>query len=119
VPFNDQPSPNPDYFAVRVKGNHTYRIETIVTPGVDTVIYLYPPGATDDAQYIASNDNASGLGFGSRITWTPRIGGFYIIRVLNRALLPHESYETYGLLVSEIYLFRVFLPIVVKNPTWR
>jgi hypothetical protein len=69
---------------------------------VDTVIYLYAPGATDEAQYIATNDDGQGLGLGSRIEWTPPADGAYVIKVENRDPLPHESDETYTLLVSDI-----------------
>jgi hypothetical protein len=102
VPYTGQPTPNPDYFLVSTKAGRTYRLETTVTAGVDTVVYLYAPGATDDAQYIASNDDAPGLGLGSAIEWTPPADGTYRIKVLNREPLPHESSETYTLSVQDI-----------------
>jgi hypothetical protein len=102
VPFTDQPSPNPDFFVVRVKAGRQYRLETQVTAGVDTVVFLYLPGATDDSQYIAVNDDGPGLGLGSRIEWTPANDGDYLIRVLNQEPLPHESSETYNLSVADV-----------------
>ena len=101
VPYSGQPSPNPDYFLVSVKGGRNYRLETQVTAGVDTVVYLYPPDTIDDSQYIAVNDDAPGLGLGSRIEWTPPADGAYLIKIENREPLPHESNETYDLLVRD------------------
>ncbi len=102
VPYTGEASPNPDYFLVSVKAGRNYRLETRVTAGVDTVVYLYPPGVTNDSQYIASNDDTPGLGLGSRIEWTPPADGAYRIKVENREPLPHESNETYDLVVQDI-----------------
>ena len=102
VPFTGQSSPNSDYFLVSVKAGRSYRLETTVEAGVDTVVYLFTPGATDESQFIAMSDDAPGLGLGSRIEWSPTADGAYLIRVENREPLPHESDETYTLLVSDI-----------------
>jgi hypothetical protein len=102
VPFTGQPSPNPDYFSVFVQAGRSYRLETEATAGVDTVAYLYLPGATDDAQYIATNDDAPGLGLGSRIEWSPTADGFYLVKIENREPLPHDSGETYTLTVEDL-----------------
>jgi hypothetical protein len=101
VPYTGQFSPNPDYFVVWAKGGSDYRLETTVTPGVDTLVYLYPPGATDDSQFIASDDDG-GDGRGSRIDWTPPADGNYLIKVVNLEPLPHESDETYTLTVEDV-----------------
>jgi hypothetical protein len=111
VPYSGQPTPNVDYFLVSVKAGRNYRVETEVTPGVDTVLYLYPPGATDESQYIAFNDDAPGLGLGSRINWTPAADGSYIIRVENLEPLPHESSETYDLSVRDVSPTPTFTPV--------
>jgi hypothetical protein len=102
VPFPGQPSPNPDFYLVSVKAGHNYQMETRVSAGVDTVAYLYLPGATDLGAYIDVNDDAAGLGLGSRIRWTPPADGSYIIRVENREPLPHDSDETYDLIIIDI-----------------
>jgi hypothetical protein len=114
VPYTGQPSPNPDYFQVWLWSGRRYRLETTVTPGVDTVIYLFTPGATDDSQFVASDDD-SGEGLGSQIEWEPSSDGFHIVRVVNIALLPHDTDETYKL--SVIDLFHAYLPIVVNTPS--
>ena len=87
-----------------------------MTPGVDTVMYLFTPGATDDSQFVASDDD-SGEGLGSQIEWEPSSDGLHIVRVVNIAPLPHDTDETYELSVTD--LFRVFVPIVVTSPSWR
>jgi hypothetical protein len=102
VPFAGQASPNLDFFLVSVKAGHNYRLETTVTAGVDTVVYLFAPGATDESQFIAANDDDPGPGLGSRIEWTPSADGAFLIKVENLEPLPHESSETYTLLVSDI-----------------
>lgn len=102
VPYTGQGSPNPDYFLVSVKAGRRYRLEAKVAAGVDTVVYLYAPGTTDDSQYIDTNDDAPGLGLGSRLEWSPSSDGAYLIRVENREPLPHETDETYTLSVQDI-----------------
>jgi hypothetical protein len=119
LPFTNQPVPNPDYFLVWLEANRVYRVETSATPGVDTGIYLYPPGVTDDSQHIARNDDAPGLGLGSRVAWAPASDGFFIVKAVNRAPYPHERDETYDLLVTDLYPFQVYLPIIVGKPSWR
>jgi hypothetical protein len=118
VPFTGQPAPNPDYFLVSVKAGRNYRLETVVTAGVDTVVFLYPPGATDDSQFIASNDDAPGLGLGSRIEWTPAADGSYTIKVENLEPLPHDNIETYDLVVRDVSptATPTFTPIATSTP---
>jgi len=102
VPYTGQASPNPDYFLVSVKAGRNYRLQTAVDAGVDTMVYLYLPGETDDARFEDSNDDAPGLGLGSRLEWTPSTDGAYLIKVVNLEPLPHESDETYTLTVTDI-----------------
>jgi hypothetical protein len=101
VPFKGL-VPDVDYFLVSFKAGRSYRIETKgLTVGVDTEIYLYAPGETDDSQFVGSNDDAPGLGLGSRIEWNPNRDGSFVIKVENREPLPHESDETYNLQVTD------------------
>jgi hypothetical protein len=102
APYTGQPAPNPDYFQVWLKSGRKYSLQTTVSPGVDTELFLYAPGATDDSQFIARNDDKSPSDDGSLIEYTPGSDGNYIIRVINRAPLPHESSETYNLTVQNI-----------------
>ncbi len=97
----DENQKNPDYFVVWVKAGRRYALETSVTAGVDTEAFLYLPGATDDSQYIARDDDG-GVGRGSRIEWTPASDGNYLIKIVNLEPLPHESTETYNLSVQDV-----------------
>lgn len=66
-----------DWFSFTATAGTTYWVQTQDLEGyADTVMTLYGPGGT---QELAHNDDAPGVGYGSRIEWTaPSSGTFYV-----------------------------------------
>lgn len=67
----------------------TYVIETSVAGNMDTVLEVY---AHDGVTLLASNDDAPGLGYASRVTWTGNAGSIGSVKVRHYSSTGTGSY---------------------------
>ena len=77
TPGGINPASDLDFFRFSAVASVQYTIEVHLATHPDTVVILYWP----DGVFIDENDDAEGLGAGSRITWTAPVAGDFFIEV--------------------------------------
>lgn len=99
VRYGGYEPPDIDTFSVWSPGGpgHRFRLTTEVEPGVYTDVTIYDPSG---AEITGLTDLDAGSG--SIIEWSTAVEGIYKIKIENREPLPHDSDETYDLIITDI-----------------
>lgn len=97
-----------DWYFFYGRAGATYRVTTVVQPGVDTEMFIYrpdqlPPDNTfTTVGLIAANDDYQPLDRGSQVTFTGLFDGIYWIKLWNKDQSPRVAGQTYNLVVVEL-----------------
>ncbi|BCX05149.1 MAG: hypothetical protein KatS3mg053_3087 [Candidatus Roseilinea sp.] len=97
-----------DWYFFYGRAGATYRVTTVVQPGVDTEMFIYRPDQLPpDNNFttvglIAANDDYQPLDRGSQVIFTGLFDGIYWIKLWNKDQSPRVAGQTYNLVVVEI-----------------
>lgn len=97
-----------DWYFFYGRAGATYRVTTVVQPGVDTEMFIYRPDQLPpDNNFttvglIAANDDYQPVDRGSQVTFTGLFDGIYWIKLWNKDQSPRVAGQTYNLVVVEL-----------------
>jgi hypothetical protein len=75
------PTPDVDYYKFWTKAGRKWQVETKISPGLDTVVYIY----NSAQQLVASNDDKTFTDYGSLVEWTSgSVDDWYYAYVINK-----------------------------------